>query len=172
MPHKNTVSINQKKKVAAAIACGFFFILALLLFYYLVFIPNFCFFSTNNAVKIPCQIIESSVVKSNRQYKFNVEFAYDYNGVTYKSFNFKYANHLFNKSENAKKLLKKFPQGKMTYCYVDSFYPAEAVLLKELTFSEWFSVYILYLVLVFISLGISIYSRLKFFGHFPGIKQE
>ncbi len=81
--------------------------------------------------KTPCRIVTSAVTKtksSKSPHRFAVQYEYEYNGQKYTSDVYKRGYKRSETYNDADKLVRKYPQGSQSICYINANNPSKAVL--------------------------------------------
>lgn len=125
---------SGRSSIVGTLAAGLFlfFFFAMGAFFEVVIIREFA----RNAAqytweKTPCRIISSSVAKtrsSESPYRFSVRYEYEYNGQMYTGDVYRRDYKRSKKYTDADKLVRKYPEGSRSTCYVCASDPSQAVL--------------------------------------------
>jgi hypothetical protein len=147
----------MKGRQGAGCLVGFFaiFFLAGSGFLYGMFLrPLHGVWQSQKWIETPC-VIESSRVESRRDddgttYKVAVLYAYEFNGAAYKSSRYQFFNYSSSGRAAKERVVRQYPAGKKTVCYVNPEDPTRAVLNRGVPPDIWF----ILIPLVFVGVGL------------------
>jgi hypothetical protein len=91
--------------------------------------------------KTPCEIVTSRIVSSkgskSTTYKIDMAFRYEFSGVKYLGGSYDFMVGSDSGYDSKRKVIRRYPVGKKTYCYVNPEDPAEAVISREYNNPWW-----------------------------------
>lgn len=92
--------------------------------------------------KKPCTIVSSRIKESRSDksttYKVDIVFKYSFNRVEYVSETYDFMSGSDSDYSSKRQVIRRYPPGRSTYCYVNPEEPSEAVISREFNSSWWF----------------------------------
>ena len=142
---KNEPISSKKGQLSGGCAAAFFsiFLLAGLGFLFVICIrPAWKSLEARSWVEVPC-VIQSSEVGSHRDsdgttYSVKIRFKYWYDDVEYESDRYQFLKMSSSGRKGKAAIVKKYPPGAETVCFVDPDNPEDAVIYRGLPSMMWF----------------------------------
>lgn len=154
---KTAAALTGRRRGGAGCLVGFFaiFFLAGAGFLYAMFLrPLYGVWQSRSWQPAPC-VVESSRVQSHRgddgtTYSVDILYAYEFRGVPYKSSRYGFFDFSSSGRAAKQRIVRQYPPGRKTTCYVNPANPSQAVLNRGMTHELWFGL----LPLVFVAVGL------------------
>ena len=138
----SSVEVKQNGRKIAAWFCGLFFVIGVVASYFLILRPLLEVLSARNWVVTPCTIV-SSRVQSHRgddstTYRIDILYRYEFNGEEHQSNRYTFMGGSSSGYKRKAEIVRRYPAGMRSTCFVDPRQPQEAVLERGLTRDMWF----------------------------------
>ena len=151
----STATTNQPKPAVTGCFFLFFLLTGGAVGYFLLFQPLHGIIQARNWTPTPCEVLASSVQShsgsESTTYSVNIFYTYEFNGRAYKSNRYKFMAGSSSGYDGKAAVVRRYPAGTRTVCYVNPRDPVEAVLERGFTADLWFGL----IPLVFLGVGIA-----------------
>ncbi|RME94613.1 MAG: DUF3592 domain-containing protein [Verrucomicrobia bacterium] len=131
-----------------------FFLVGLALSWFLLIKPIQAYRAAKAWVETPC-VVESSAVRRHRDsdgdvtWSVDILYRYEFGGRVYRSSRYTFLDASTSNRSGMEAIVRRYPGGKATVCYVNPNNPSEAVLVREWTGAMWLGL----LPLIFVAVG-------------------
>jgi len=131
---------------------GIFFVVGMGFFYHFFIRPLWMISSARNWVEVPCMVESSEVVRHTGDdgptYSIDILYRYEHGGKEYRSSRYQFMSASSSGRKGKQEVVRRYPVGRQTVCYVNPKLPSQAVLNRGFTPDMWFGLIPLVFVLV------------------------
>lgn len=139
-------------RTAGAVFFSFFFLIGSVVFFLFFVRPMFGVWSARSWPATPCTVVSSDVQRhsgsDSTTYSVDVLYAYEVDGREFRSNRYGFVGGSSSGYQRKAAIVRQYPAGKRTVCYVNPSDPTEAVLDRGFTAEMWFGLIPLVFVLV------------------------
>ncbi len=141
-------AVSQKDKSKSAAGClfiffGLFFVVGCATGYFFVLRPGLRLLDSQDWVATPCRIVSSRVEQQDGDdgstYRVAISYTYEFAGQAHRSDRYNFWDTIYSSGRSGKEaIVRQYPVGKETTCYVNPAAPPEAVIHRGWSWSMLF----------------------------------